>query len=173
MQILTLLTHFMAGLPAASQVDMQARDLQSSMCPVPCDLSLPVPAGASACTHEPFSSRCLNSAHTCRHQGLILLTSMDILQGLPGSADSRQLLTTFSHLAKRADWPLCWTELPTAEESILPPTGTWANLGLKSPPLFSTFLHHLQKVSKHDSAGLKQCIGTKIAHCFSRGCERC
>ncbi|KAK9856110.1 hypothetical protein WJX84_004825 [Apatococcus fuscideae] len=70
------------------------------------------------------------------------------VQGLPGSAESRQLLTTFSHLAKRADWPLCWTELPTAEESILPPTGTWANLGLKSPPLFSTFLHHLQKVSE-------------------------
>ncbi|KAK9867034.1 hypothetical protein WJX84_006426, partial [Apatococcus fuscideae] len=35
-----------------------------------------------------------------------------------------------------------------SKESILPPTGTWAQLGLKSPPLFSTFLHHLKQVSE-------------------------
>ncbi|KAI3817640.1 hypothetical protein L1987_11436 [Smallanthus sonchifolius] len=56
-----------------------------------------------------------------------------------------RVLCSYSDAILLKDWPLAWTAAPIlSNESLVPPDHFWGALQLRSPPLFTVVLKHLQ-----------------------------
>ena len=56
------------------------------------------------------------------------------LQGLPGSSGATQALVRYQEAVLHKDWHLAWSVAPTIQAQHAPPSWTWVQLKLKSPP---------------------------------------
>ena len=56
------------------------------------------------------------------------------MQGLPGSSTASQTLVTFQAAALHKDWHLAWAVAPVLQQKHSPPSWTWVQLKLRSPP---------------------------------------
>ncbi len=57
-----------------------------------------------------------------------------------------RILTSFAQAAAPSDWALTWGAAPIVEERCVPPNFAWSPLRLRSPPVLSTVMAHLQAV---------------------------
>ncbi|GMH07070.1 hypothetical protein Nepgr_008910 [Nepenthes gracilis] len=66
-----------------------------------------------------------------------------------GRRGGKRVLTSYSEAILLKDWPLAWSCAPIiSRPNIVPPEYSWGALHLKSPPVFSTVLKHLQVVGR-------------------------
>ncbi|RWV83053.1 hypothetical protein GW17_00055390, partial [Ensete ventricosum] len=68
---------------------------------------------------------------------------------ISGKKGGKRVLTSYSDAVLLKDWPLAWTIAPIlVKQNVVPPEYSWGAFRLRSPPLFSTVLKHLQ-VNEH------------------------
>ncbi|XP_021846367.2 uncharacterized protein [Spinacia oleracea] len=66
-----------------------------------------------------------------------------------GKRGGKRVLSSYSEAILLKDWPLAWSCAPILlRPNIIPPEYSWGALYLRSPPIFSTVLTHLQIVGK-------------------------
>ena len=56
------------------------------------------------------------------------------MQGLPGSSGAEHVLVRYQEAVLHKDWHLAWTVAPIVQAQHAPPSWTWVQLKLKSPP---------------------------------------
>ena len=62
---------------------------------------------------------------------------MSAVQGLPGSSTAQQVLVRYQESVLHKDWHLAWSVAPIVQAQHEPPSWTWVQLKLKSPPPLS------------------------------------
>ncbi|KAL5721483.1 hypothetical protein ACHQM5_005125 [Ranunculus cassubicifolius] len=74
-------------------------------------------------------------------------------KGLPtvvGKKRGKRVLCSYSEAILLKDWPLAWGIAPIlTSQNIVPPEYSWGALHLRSPPVFSTVLNHLQVLGRN------------------------
>ncbi|XP_074588626.1 LOW QUALITY PROTEIN: uncharacterized protein LOC141844465 [Curcuma longa] len=97
---------------------------------------------------ENFAS--LYDNNFCENLGKISFVPAE--KGFPsisGKKGGKRVLTSYSEAILSKDWPLCWTIAPILSmQNVIPPEYSWGAFRLRSPPVFSTVLKHLQVVGK-------------------------
>jgi sacsin len=69
---------------------------------------------------------------------------------LGGRKGGKRVLTRYSEAVLLRDWPLAWSSVPIlSTQRFIPPGFSWTALRLKSPPIFSTVLKHLQVIGRN------------------------
>lgn len=62
-----------------------------------------------------------------------------------GRKGGKRVLTSYSEAVILRDWPLAWSSAPIlSTQRFIPPDFSWGAFRLRSPPVFSTVLKHLQ-----------------------------
>uniref|UniRef100_A0A0D3DDE0 RING-type domain-containing protein n=1 Tax=Brassica oleracea var. oleracea TaxID=109376 RepID=A0A0D3DDE0_BRAOL len=67
-----------------------------------------------------------------------------------GRKGGKRVLTSYSEAVLLRDWPLAWSSVPIlSSQRFIPPDFSWTAFRLRSPPIFSTVLKHLQVIGRN------------------------
>lgn len=84
----------------------------------------------------------------CNQLGKIACVPAEL--GLPnvcGKKGGKRVLTSYSEAILSKDWSLAWSCAPIlSRQNVVPPEYSWGAIQLRSPPMFSTVLKHLQVI---------------------------
>ncbi|KAL4186156.1 hypothetical protein AMTRI_Chr09g12820 [Amborella trichopoda] len=93
----------------------------------------------------------LYGSHFCDVLSKIVFVPAE--KGLPeieGKKGGKRVLASYNEAILLKDWPLAWSCAPIlARPKIIPPEFSWGALHLRTPPVFSTVLRHLQIVGRN------------------------
>ncbi|XP_052204846.1 LOW QUALITY PROTEIN: uncharacterized protein LOC127809789 [Diospyros lotus] len=68
-----------------------------------------------------------------------------------GKKGGKRVLCSYSEAILLKDWPLAWSCAPIlSRQTVVPPEYSWGALHLRSPPVFSTVLKHLQAIGRNN-----------------------
>ncbi|KAK9117869.1 hypothetical protein Scep_015962 [Stephania cephalantha] len=117
-----------------------------------CEISPEIWSLASAVVEAIFSNFAgLYSNRFCDLLGKVAF--VPAVKGHPhvaGKKGRRKVLCSYNEAILPKDWPLGWSIAPIlASQNAVPPEFSWGALHLRSPPVFSTVLNHLQAVGRN------------------------
>ncbi|KAK9115561.1 hypothetical protein Sjap_014508 [Stephania japonica] len=117
-----------------------------------CEISPEILSLASAVVEAIFSNFAgLYSNRFCDLLGKVAF--VPAIKGHPhiaGKKGRRKVLCSYNEAILPKDWPLAWSiSSILASQNVIPPEFSWRALHLRSPPVFSTVLNHLQAVGRN------------------------
>ncbi|KAJ4961747.1 hypothetical protein NE237_021657 [Protea cynaroides] len=81
------------------------------------------------------------------------ITFVPAEKGFPstgGKKGGKRVLSSYNEAILLKDWPLAWSCSPIlSRQNVVPPEYSWGAFHLRSPPVFSTVLKHLQIVGRN------------------------
>ncbi|CBI27138.3 unnamed protein product, partial [Vitis vinifera] len=127
-------------------------DFESDLSTSQNEISLEIWSLAGSVVESVFSNfAVLYSNNFCNLLGKIAFVPTE--RGFPsvgGKKGGKRVLSSYSEVVLLKDWPLAWSCAPIlSKQNVVPPEYSWGAFHLRSPPVFSTVIKHLQIIGRN------------------------
>ena len=143
-------------------------DFESDLSTSPNEISLEIWSLAGSVVESIFSNfAVLYSTNFCNLLGKIAFVPTE--RGFPsigGKKGGKRVLSSYSEVVLLKDWPLAWSCAPIlSKQNVVPPEYSWGAFYLRSPPVFSTVLEHLQVKPPYYMSTCKNSLQPSLLTC--------